>query len=259
MNPKLKIGILGLGNMGLPIYDSLVSHYAVSPFDPGLIEKYPNIPFANSLSEIDHSCSIIILAVKPDKITHILGQFKSPKTFLSIAAGIPLDTLETHAPKESICVRLMPNLPLLIGEGVIGMYGNPKGYALTRELFSNLGLIFEVNKEEHIDAITGLSGSGPAYVFSFVQALAEGGVLSGLSYTDSLNLTIQTLKGSVLYLENQRQTNPHCHPSELRNKVTSPGGTTIFGLNELESSGFHSGVMKAVYAAFQRARELGKK
>lgn len=259
MNPKYKIGILGIGNMGLPIYEALRPGYAVSPFDPHLVEKYPLIPFASSLEEIDHTTHIVVLAVKPDKIVELLKQFKKPKTFLSIAAGITIQTLAHNAPEGSVCVRLMPNLPLLVGEGAIGMYGDPAGYPVARELFARLGKIVEVSKEDLMDAVTGLSGSGPAYVLSFLQAMAEGGVKLGLSYQDSLNLAIQTVKGTAMYLEREREKDPVMHPAVLRNRVTSPAGTTIYGLEKLEEGGFHALVMKAVFHAAERAKELGKK
>jgi pyrroline-5-carboxylate reductase len=259
MSANYKIGILGLGNMGFPIYEALRQKYFIIPYDPYVVEKYPKISFASSIEEIDQTTQVIILAVKPNKVVEVLREFQKPKTFLSIAAGISIETLAQHSPEGSTYVRLMPNMPIIVKEGAIGMYGDRAGYSLARELFSHLGEIIEVSSEDLMDAVTGVSGSSPAFVVSFIHGLAEGGVKAGLSYQDSLDLVLQTVKGTCILLEEARKKNPHLHPISFRNSVTSPGGTTIYGLEKLEEGGFHSLLMKAVFTAAQRASELGKK
>lgn len=250
------IGIVGLGNMGYAIYKSLCDKYAIQVFDPYVKQKYPEISFCNSISELEKE-NIVILAVKPNKVVEVLREFQSPHIYISIAAGVKISTLKENSHANSTIVRLMPNLPLVANEGAIGMFGDEKGYNTTKELFSSLGKIIELPNEELMDAVTALSGSGPAYVFSFLHAMAEGGLKCGLSYDMSLELALQTLKGSVIYIEKLKKENSFHHLAELRNKVTSPAGTTIYGLEVLEEKGFHASVMKAIFSAYQRAKELG--
>lgn len=248
-----KIGIIGLGNMGYPIYKSIHSEFTVICYDP--YSKREDIKFQADLSRLEEDSEILIICVKPDKVSEILKHLKSPKKIISIAAGITLNKLKEFSPPNSQIVRIMPNLPLQIKEGCIGYIGDKGIYSDVKSIFEKLGLLIELSSEAVIDAFTGLAGSGPAFVFSFIQALAEGGVKSGLSYSDSLKLSIQTVKGSAMLLEEELKLQD-THPMELRNKVTSAGGTTIFGLDKLEENKFHFGVMNAVFAAFKRAEEL---
>ncbi len=247
-----KVGIIGLGNMGYPIYRAIQNEFKVTCYDP--YSKRQDINFETDFTKLEE-CEILIVCVKPDKIVETLRQIKSPKKIFSIAAGINLDKLRENSPANSLIVRLMPNLPLQIKEGCMGFIGDKEAYEDVRAIFAKLGLLLELSSEVAIDAVTGLSGSGPAFVFSFIQALAEGGVKSGLTYSDALNLSIQTVKGSAMLLEEDLRVN-NTYPGELRNKVTSPGGTTIFGLDKLEENNFHYAVMNAVFAAFKRAEEL---
>lgn len=249
------IGLVGLGNMGYAIYKALCDKYKIKVYDPYVKDKYPQILFSEEISELD-SENLIILAVKPNKISEVVREFKKEHLFISIAAGIKTSTIKELKPNSSV-VRLMPNLPLVARQGVIGMFGDKSNYPITKELFTPLGKIIELENEELMDAITALSGSGPAYVFSFLHAMAEGGVKCGLSYNISFELALQTLKGSVAYIEQLKNENLFHHPIELRNKVTSPAGTTIYGLEVLEENSFHSSLMKAIFAAYQRAKDLG--
>lgn len=252
-----KVGIIGIGNMGYPIYKALVNKFKVAAFDPYL--KREDVNTAGSLKTLIEESEILILCVKPDKIVSVLKEIHSPKIILSIAAGITLSVLRKNAPENSKVVRLMPNLPLQINEGCTAYIGDEEAYPIVKEIFESLGLLVPVASENLIDAATGLAGSGPAYVFSFVQGLAEGGVKSGLTYKDSLAMSIQTIKGSIALLEEELKKDGNIHPYTLRNRVTSPGGTTIYGLNKLEENGFQYGLMEAVFAAYLRAGELGKK
>ncbi len=247
-----KVGIIGLGNMGYPIYRAIQNEFKVTCYDP--YSKRKDITFETDFTGLEE-CEILIVCVKPDKIVETLRQVKSPKKIFSIAAGINLAKLRENSPVNSLIVRLMPNLPLQIKEGCMGFIGDREAYEDVKAIFEKLGLLLELSSEAAIDAVTGLSGSGPAFVFSFIQALAEGGVKSGLTYSDALNLSIQTVKGSAMLLEEELRAN-NTYPGELRNKVTSPGGTTIFGLDKLEENHFHYAVMNAVHAAFKRAEEL---
>lgn len=253
---KKRIGFIGLGNMGTAIYRALGEKFGKLAYDPNPRDE-EGLEYVGSLAELTSQSDILVLAVKPAQVEAVLKSLSKPTTIISIAAGIVWKDLANWAPIGSQVVRTMPNLPLLVKQGVVGYYGDSNVDAIVEEIFSPMGKTIRLEKEELLDAITGLSGSGPAFVFSFVQALAEGGVQSGLSYSDSLDIALQTVRGSIEYMNALRCENPGLHPSELRNRVTSPGGTTIYGLAEWEKNSVHSGVMEAVYAATKRARELG--
>jgi pyrroline-5-carboxylate reductase len=253
---KLKLGILGIGNMGFPVYQNIPDTYDILVYDPHTHRK--DIPQV-SLESILELSDILLLCVKPDKIESILKEIKAPKKIISIAAGIPLSFLELHSPLGSQIIRIMPNLPLVVGQGVIACYGDRILFSEVKSIFQNTGLVFEVANENEMDIVTALSGSGPAYVFTFLHALAEGGLKCGMSYPQALQIAIQTLKGSIIYFEEELKKKKEIHPYQLRNQVASPGGTTIYGLDSMEKNMFNHTVMEAVYTGFMRAKELGKK
>ena len=252
---KKRISIIGYGNMGSAIANALVGIYEIKIFDPYL--KNETGAFFSTKEEIESFTDTHILCVKPKEVSTVCGYFKKPSVVLSIAAGVSYDILKAKLPHGSKVARLMPNLALVVKESATGIFGDEEAVELSKEIFSLLGKTTVLGDEKLMDAFTGLSGSGPAYVFSFIQALAEGGVLSGLPYDDALELAVQTLRGSVEYFTKEKKSTPQLHPSTLRNKVTSPGGTTIAGLKVLEENGFHGIVMKAVEAAAKRSKELG--
>ncbi|MDV6236493.1 pyrroline-5-carboxylate reductase [Leptospira ellisii] len=255
---KHTIGIAGCGNMGGAIYSSLKKRYPtqVLGYDPYLTSN-KKIELVSSWEEFSSRSDLIVVCVKPGKVTELLGSILAPKRVISVAAGIGVETIRKNLPDGSKVVRVMPNLPLLVGEGAIGYYGDAELYGTVDEIFHSLGLTLPVASESLLDAVTGLSGSGPAYVFKFIQALAEGGVLSGLGYQEALDLSIQTVIGAAELLRKERKKDPQTHPEVWKNKVTSPGGTTIAGLAELERNGFSHGVLEAVRAASLRSKELG--
>jgi pyrroline-5-carboxylate reductase len=150
----------------------------------------------------------------------------------------------------------MPNTPALVGQGATALCAGQDAQATdmttASQLFMTIGPVFPVN-ETQMDAVTGLSGSGPAYVFSFIEALADGGVLNGLPRQTALDLAVQTLIGAAMLVKNSGD-----HPALLRDKVCSPGGTTIAAVKALEANGFRNAVMEAVTASARRSRELGK-
>ncbi|MDX1959107.1 MAG: pyrroline-5-carboxylate reductase [Leptospiraceae bacterium] len=259
MSEKKKLAIIGLGNMGKSIFHFIQHEFKIVVYDPFYTLEKDRIDFVGSLKEATEFTNTILLCVKPDQITPTLTECASkPINVLSIAAGITIEKMQLVSHKETKIVRLMPNLPLVIGEAAIGYYGDKSLHTLVEEIFSRMGKLVLLSNEKLMNAVTGLSGSGPAFVFSFIQALAEGGVKSGLPYKDALELAIQTVKGASEFLESELSHNANTHPMQLRNKVTSPGGTTIFGLEQLEKGNFHASVMNAVYTANLRAFELGK-
>lgn len=257
-----KIGIIGLGNMGSAIYESINDNFEIYAYDPYKSKENSNttMQFFENFSDILDNCEILLVCVKPNVVKEILEKVNKPKKIFSIAAGISLHNLknyitDTEIRSQSKFIRLMPNLPMTVSKGCIGFMGDEEVYPEVYEVFSKLGLLVQVDSEKQMDAITGLSGSGPAFVFSFIQALAEGGVKSGLPYKNALELSIQTVIGSALYLSEEVKKGEH--PYSLRNKVTSPGGTTIFGLDKLEEGRFTHTVMNSVYSSFKKSMELG--
>lgn len=251
-----KIGFIGLGNMGTAIWKAIRKRYECIAFDPD--QKQKGIEYYPNLLELSRDSDILILAVKPAVVYSVLRQLPKAVSLISIAAGVPIDKMRSVLPPGCQIVRTMPNLPLLVGKGAVAYYGDSALYPYVESIFSRLGLVIELPREDLLDAVTGLSGSGPAFVFSFIQALAEGGVKSGLSYKESLDLSLQTVLGSVEYVIQERRKNPNLNPIELRNRVTSPGGTTIFGLSTWEKNSTYYGIMESVYHATLRAKELGK-
>jgi pyrroline-5-carboxylate reductase len=203
---------------------------------------------------------VVILAVKPQAMPQALAELKpvtSPsQLFVSIAAGISLADLTKGLATERV-IRVMPNTPALIGQGASAYAGAAGASEADRELveklFSSVGKTFAV-EEKLLDAVTGLSGSGPAFVFVAIEALSDGGVKMGLPRNIATALAAQTMLGAAALCLASGE-----HPAQLKDRVASPGGTTIAGLAALEASGFRSGLISAVEAATNRSKELGKK
>lgn len=204
---------------------------------------------------------IVLLCVKPQIIDEVLADIAlvvDPKKHcvISIAAGITIARMESALPQNTPVVRVMPNTPaqVLAGASAIALGTNATELhrQIAHEIFNAVGLVVDV-PEKLIDAVTALSGSGPAYVFLFTEALADAGVNLGLPRDVALKLAAQTLLGSAkMLLETGR------HPAELKDMVTSPGGTTIAALSVLERNAFRGAIIEAVAAAHQRAKELAK-
>ena len=200
----------------------------------------------------------IVIAVKPNVVgavcKDIASASKSNALIISVAAGVTLETLEASLPGRRV-IRVMPNTACLVGQAAcgyaMGERATPEDRTIVQTIFGSVGSIHEF-KENLMDAVTGLSGSGPAYVFQFIEALADGGVRSGLPRREALLLAAQTAKGAA---EMVLQTG--VHPGELKDRVCSPGGTTIAGCDKLEQGGVRSAVIQAVKAATRRSMQLG--
>lgn len=206
-------------------------------------------------------CDTVILAVKPQVMEALLqasrDQIAGGHLLITIAAGLPLSFYsDCLGSKSRRIVRVMPNTPALVLEGASAISGNDNATAAdlekTKAIFNAVGKALVVD-ESYLDAVTGLSGSGPAYVFTFIEALVDAGIKCGLPRTVAETLTLQTVIGSARLLQENGE-----HPAALRARVTSPGGTTISGLHVLEKAGFSGIVMDAVEAAATRSMELGK-
>jgi pyrroline-5-carboxylate reductase len=203
---------------------------------------------------------VLILAVKPQVTTPVLqfaGAGMGPnKLLVSIVAGVPVSAIAALVAAGTRIIRTIPNTPLMVMAGAVAIAADspalPADFALARRIFDACGRTVMI-EEKLMDAATGLSGSGPAYVFLMIEALADGGVKAGLTREVALTLAAQTLLGAArMCLTSGR------HPGQLKDMVTSPGGTTIAGIHALEAGGVRAALMNAVEAATRRSKELGK-
>jgi pyrroline-5-carboxylate reductase len=262
-----RIGFIGGGNMAEAIIKGLLAGgmtaAALEVSDPSperrsLIASTYGVKADTDNVSLLTSCDVIVLAVKPQVCKPVLEELaRSPldgKTFISIMAGIRTDALEAGLGGNAHVIRVMPNTPALVLEGASalcsGKTTTAEDMALAVEVFGMVGTTATIT-ENLMDAVTGLSGSGPAYVFSFIESLADAGVKNGLPRDTALKLASQTVFGAAKLLLETGE-----HPAVLRDKVTSPGGTTIAGLHAMEERGFRSAVMAAVDKATARSKEL---
>jgi pyrroline-5-carboxylate reductase len=269
---SVKFGLIGGGVMGEALLSRLInlsiyepSSIIVSEPQPArqnfLAQEYGVAVTSDNSQVFTTSQEVVFLAVKPQVFSAIAQEIfpyidhsHSPLV-VSILAGVSLSQLEAGFPGLPV-IRAMPNTPATVGAGVTAICagGYTKGNHLdkARQLFAAVGEVVEV-PESLMDAVTGLSGSGPAYVAIMVEALADGGVAAGLPRVIAQKLALQTVLGTAQLLQSTKM-----HPAELKDRVTSPGGTTIAGVAELEKAGFRSALIQAVKAATKRSQELGK-
>ncbi len=206
------------------------------------------------------SADAVLLAVKPQVAREVLADIASaiePSALvLSIVAGLPVPVISQALPARAI-IRIMPNTPAQAGEGMSVWVATPETsveqQAWAKTILASLGEELQLADEKYLDMATAISGSGPAYVFLFVEALADAGVHLGLSRDIALKLVWQTVRGSAAYGQGSKQ-----HPAVLRNMVTSPGGTTAEALDQLEQAGFRAAVSNAVWACYEKAIQLGQ-
>jgi pyrroline-5-carboxylate reductase len=217
------------------------------------------------IEELAKKSQIIIIAVKPVNIDDVFKTAatemdKADKVVVSIASGIRIEAIRNTV-RNARVVRVMPNTPALIGEGASGMVFDGQFEESEKKtivkLFESCGLVEIVKSEDLIDVVTGLSGSGPAYVFAFINSLADGGVLEGLPRTTALKLAIKTVIGAAKLAESSLEDDIHLEA--LKDRVASPGGTTARGLYALEKGAFRATVIDAVREGTKRAREIGEK
>jgi len=267
-----KIGFIGGGNMAEAIIKGMLSSSTISGSnifvsEPNksrqkfLISEYKIKVMKDNLDLVKKT-DVLIVAVKPQIIRQVLKDvtehINEKKLVISVAAGVPISQIEkalSNGKKKKLSiVRTMPNTPSVVQEGVTAITAG-KGVGksdlkISHEIFQSVGRTVEV-PEDQIDAVTGLSGSGPAYIFMIIEALSDAGVKMGLSRNVANELTIQTVLGSALLV---RETGTS--PGELKNRVTSPGGTTIAGLHALEKGSLRATLMNAVEKATLRSKEL---
>lgn len=274
MSETLNVGFIGLGQMASALAGGFIRSKIVAPenvygydVSQAACDKFASTLKANvcaNPAEVVANANVLFFAVKPQYMSGALEPVKatiasSPAKLLcvSIAAGLPIAYFEKALSPEIRLARVMPNTPCLVGEAASGFALNANATSedgeIVKQLLSTVGVAFEL-PENQLDAVTGLSGSGPAFVFMAIEALADGGVMAGLPRSVALDLAAQTLKGSAeMYLQTKR------HPGALKDAVTSPAGTTIAGVAALEERGFRSALIEAVKRATNRSRELGSK
>jgi pyrroline-5-carboxylate reductase len=263
------IGFIGAGNMAEAMIRGLTKggHIAAERIIASgprrerldALAKQFAIRVTTDNREVARGSNLVVLAVKPQILDRVLrevgDQLSADTLVVSIAAGIDTAAIEEAIAPGVRVVRAMPNTPALVGAAATaiaaGKLASPSDLATARALFDAVGITVVLD-EAHLDAVTGLSGSGPAYIFLILEALADAGVKVGLSRRDALRLAAQTVMGSAKLLLDTDE-----HPGKLKDMVTSPGGTAISGLHTLEAGGLRTTLINAVEAATRRARELG--
>lgn len=265
----MTIGIIGCGKMGSALTlgalkAGVFKDHEVIAVDnkPHAIEALgPDVSPAESMDDALSRSDALLLCVKPYQINDLLARLaelssKPDETLaISIAAGVTIPAMEESSQNKARIIRCMPNTPSLVGEGAsafsLGATATESDAELVKSLLGSVGLAYEV-PERLLDSVTGVSGSGPAFVYTFIEALADGGLLEGLPRDKALALATQTVLGAAKMVAEDNE-----HPALLRDRVTSPGGTTITGLAALEKGNFRSTVIGAVQATAAKARELG--
>ncbi|PSF37957.1 pyrroline-5-carboxylate reductase [Aphanothece hegewaldii CCALA 016] len=265
---SIKLGIIGGGVMAEAILSRLLAQQI---YDPNTVlisepqqqrQEFLQAKYQVNVTSDNRSVTqseVILLAIKPQVLSTVSGdlsELSSTTLMISILAGVPLKRLEEIFLNNPI-IRVMPNTPATVGAAMTaiasGKHVQSHHLSLTKNIFCAIGEVVEVS-ESLMDAVTGLSGSGPAFVAMMIEALADGGVAAGLPRAIALPLALQTVLGTAQLIQTTG-----IHPAQLKDQVTSPGGTTIAGVAQLEKQGFRSAVIEAVYAAYKRSVELGQK
>ena len=263
----MKLAVIGAGQMGQALTRRFVEADLFAPEEVLVYDKdetrmndFAALIHAQTCvsgKEAARQADYILLAVKPQVCQVVVRDLASviheTQVIVSIAAGITLSQLRSWSNGRAAVVRVMPNLPAVIGQGVSALCfskTNTEQEAVAHQMFSACGMAFEL-EEQLLDAVTGLSGSGPAYVMLMIEALADGAVLQGMPRDQALKMAAMTLKGSAQLVLDQGK-----HPGELKDQVCSPGGTTIAAVRVLEEQGIRSSLIEAVAAATRRSEEL---
>jgi pyrroline-5-carboxylate reductase len=266
-----RLGIIGAGKVGEALASGIAQRGLVEPGAILLsdrseahraeIAKKTGFRVVADNREVARSSGTIILCVKPKDVEEVLAEISleiSPdKLLISVAAGVSLELLEAHVPKGSQVIRTMPNMAVAICEGMTvlspGVHVRPESLGWAKELFQSVGRALVLD-EQYMDAVTGLSGSGPAYVYIIIESLADGGLKLGLPRDVAFELAAQTVLGAA---RNVLITGEH--PAKLRDQVTTPAGTTIEGVLELEAGGLRLTLINAVVKAAERSAQLLRK
>jgi pyrroline-5-carboxylate reductase len=265
-----RVSVLGVGKAGEALVAGLLSAGWAEPKDivatgrrrerlDELAERY-GIETTLSNAEAVRGAHVVVIAVKPQDIETLLAEIRAAlepsQMVLSIVAAIPTALIEGHLGDAVPVVRAMPNTPVTVQEGMAGIsagaHAGEEHVALAEEVLGSVGRSVRVD-EAYMDAVTAVSGSGPAYFALLAESMIEAGILLGLSREVSTDLVVQTMLGTAKLLRDEGM-----HPVELREMVTSPGGTTISAIRELEQAGVRAAFLNAIQAAMQRSRELAR-
>ncbi|WP_416674802.1 pyrroline-5-carboxylate reductase [Egbenema bharatensis] len=271
----VRLGVIGGGMMGEALLSRLIAQQIYAPAeimvsDPtaqrrDLLAQQYGVSVVSENQTVAAESEVLLLAIKPqvfDAVVSVLRYETSqdvkndPKqVVISILAGVPLQRLEAAFPHQPV-VRAMPNTPATVGVGMtaitLGQSARSEHLQIAQQIFQAVGEVVEV-PESLMDAVTGLSGSGPGFIAVMIEALIDGGVAAGLPRSIATTLALQTVRGTAELLHSTG-----LHPAELKDRVTSPGGTTIAGIAHLEKSGFRSALIEAVRTAYLRSQELGQ-
>lgn len=266
----MKIGLIGCGRMGSALVGGIAKSGMtgsgdITVHDPNadavaaLVAKTDAVAAADNL-ELTSKSQTILLAVKPQYISTVLSEIASNLTpnhlLISIAAGVTLEKMEAACPEGTRIIRAMPNTPALIGLGATaiapGSHATEQDLEIARKLLASVSLV-SVTEEALLDAVTGLSGSGPAYVYTFIESMSLQAQKEGLPADEALKLATQTVIGAARMVEQTGMS-----PRELVQQVTSPGGTTLAGLAALTEHGFEASIAAGVHAASERSREIAR-
>ena len=264
----MNLGIIGCGKMGSALVKGAIKENAIDGQKVMVIDLIPELArklskdigatIAKTNDDLIKNSDVILLCVKPQDMISLTDSFareRSSKLFISIAAGVKINDLENSFKNDDRVIRVMPNTPAMIGHGASaqskGKNASESDTKFVSKILNAVGISIEV-PEKQLDAVTGLSGSGPAYIYTVIEALADGGVLVGLPKEKALTLAAKTVIGAAKMVTKLDE-----HPAKLRDQVTSPGGTTIAGLAALESGKLRSTLIEAVKAATKRSEELG--
>ena len=265
-----RIAVLGAGKIGESLIAGLVSSQWCEPGDivatgrrpERLAELSKRYGIETTLANADavRDAGVVVIAVKPQDIEQLLGELVevvSPaQTVISVAAAIPTALIERHLGDGVPVVRAMPNTPAAVHEGIAGVsagrHAAEENLVQAEEVLSHLGRSVRV-AESYMDAVTAVSGSGPAYFALLAESMIEAGILLGLSREIATDLVVQTMLGTAKLLRDEKM-----HPVELREMVTSPGGTTIAAIRELEQAGVRAAFLNAIQAAMNRSKELAQ-
>lgn len=267
---SIKLGMIGGGVMGEALLSRLLTQKTYLPdqvmvSEPqedrrNLLAQRYQIQTTQDNQVAAQATEILFLTIKPQVFDTVVASLQpssrqgQPPLVISILAGMPLSRLESAFPAHPV-IRAMPNTPATVGAGITaiapGQYAQSQHLSQAHQIFQAVGEVVDV-QESLMDAVTGLSGSGPGYVAIAIEALTDGGVAAGLPRATAAKLALQTVLGTAQLLHESG-----LHPAELKDRVTSPGGTTITGIAKLEQSGFRSALIEAVRAASDRSKQLG--
>src|SRR5438874_1837961 len=264
----MNVAILGAGKIGESLLSGLLSSGWRKPEEVVVTGRRPErveelvgrygVRGTTSNAEAVQGAEIVVVAIKPQDFDVLLGEIgpvmSEGQTVLSVAAAIPTAAIEARLPSGVPVVRAMPNAPSTVHEGIAGIcagaHADEEHVALAEEVLRHLGAVVRV-PERYMDAVTAVSGSGPAYFALLAEAMIEAGILLGLTRETSTQLVVQSMLGTAKLLRDEKM-----HPVELREMVTSPGGTTIRAIRELEQAGVRAAFLNAIQAAMERSKEL---